>query len=74
MSGESRKDVLRMGPQWTVVEREHYFSVTEEAVSVELRAKSWPAHRVHFDDTRYSDRDRVCAAFRLLCANTIEGV
>jgi hypothetical protein len=74
MSGKSRKDIVRKGPQWTVVEREDYFAFTEEAVSVELRAKSWPAHRVHFDDTRYSDRDRVCAAWRWLCANTIKGV
>ncbi len=51
MNGKSCKDVLGMGPQWTVVEREHYLAVTEEAVSVELRAKSWPAYRVHFDDT-----------------------
>ena len=51
MSGESRKDIVRIRPQWTVVEREHYFAVTEQAISVELRAKSLPADRVHFDDT-----------------------
>jgi hypothetical protein len=51
VSGKSRKDLLRIGPNWTVVEREHHLTVTEEAVSVELRAKSWPAYRVHFDDT-----------------------